>query len=80
MKRGPGRPPGSPNKITADIRAAILRAFQNVGGVSYLERVAAENPHVFCTLVGKVLPTQVTGDGGGPVKLEVITGVPDRAC
>ncbi len=75
-KPGPGRPPGSSNKITRDIKEAILHAFENVGGASYLEGVARENPQVFCALLGKVLPTQVTGADGGDLRIVVTTGVP----
>jgi len=59
---GKGRPKGSVNKITADLKTAILNAFTQVGGEAYLNTVARENPAVFCTLLGKVLPTQITGD------------------
>lgn len=52
----------------------ILGALQAKGGQSYLEKAADTNAAAFMTLLGKVLPTQLTGDGGGPVI--VITGVP----
>lgn len=60
-KTGGGSRKGKPNKVTADLKTAILNAFEKVGGVSYLEKVAAETPAVFCQLLGKVLPTQITG-------------------
>lgn len=60
-KPGPGRPPGASNKITRDIREAILKAFEDAGGAAYLKTVARDNPQVFCALLGKVLPTQVEG-------------------
>lgn len=63
-----GRTKGTPNKLTADIKAAIERAFDAVGGAAYLKRVAEEDPRTFCTLLGKVLPTQVTGDPENPVE------------
>ena len=56
-----GRQKGTPNKITADIKGAILGAFGKVGGEDYLARVAIEHPQVFCALLGKVLPIQVEG-------------------
>jgi len=67
---GPGRPKGSPNKITSDIRTAIMSAFSEVGGQAYLVKVAHEDPKTFCTLLGKVLPMQVTGEGGGALVLK----------
>jgi hypothetical protein len=33
--------------------------------------VALSDPRTFCALLGKILPTQVTGDvEGGPVRIE----------
>jgi hypothetical protein len=75
-KKTGGRQKGTPNKITANLKDAVLNAFSQVGGENYLVKVAQDNPQVFCGLLGKVLPTQVTGDGGGPVRLIVETGVP----
>ena len=62
---GQGRPKGIPNKITADLKAMILGALSDVGGQAYLARQAEDNPGPFLTLIGKVLPLQVTGEGGG---------------
>lgn len=72
-KKGPGRPPGSQNKLTKDIKAAIIGAFEKAGGEAYLAKVAKENPQVFCALLGKVLPMQVIGDENNPLvtKLKV---------
>ena len=55
--------PGPPNKIGAEVRAAILDAFVQAGGSSYLVRVANEHPAVFCTLLGKILPMEPAADG-----------------
>lgn len=70
-----GRKPGSVNKTTKALREAILEAAersgrdrQGKGGlVGYLKRVADEDTKSFSILLGKVLPLQVTGEGGGPV-------------
>jgi hypothetical protein len=70
-KPGPGRPKGSKNKLTASIKEAIERAFEEVGGQSYLAKVAQEDPRTFCTLLGKLLPMQVTGEDGAPIKAKV---------
>jgi hypothetical protein len=66
-KAGPGRPKGVPNKATAAIKDMIVQALDKAGGVDYLITQSEENPTAFLTLVGKVLPLQLTGDGGGPV-------------
>ena len=69
-----GRQPGSQNKLNADLKGMILGALSDAGGRDYLTQRAIDTPAAFMTLVGKVLPLQVTGEGGGPVW--VITGVP----
>jgi len=71
-----GRQSGTPNRMTASIREAMVEAFHRAGGADYLERVALENPQVFCSLLGKVMPLQVTGPDGGDVQVIVSTGVP----
>ena len=63
-----GRQKGTPNKITASLKQAILDAADAAGGedgtVGYLTRQATENPAAFMTLLGKVLPTDHTNSGG----------------
>lgn len=70
---GPGRPKGVPNKTTALLKDAILRAAEQAGGedgmVGYLTTQATANPQAFLPLLGKVLPMQVTGEDGGPVSV-----------
>ncbi len=57
-----GRRKGTPNKTTALIKDMIIEALDNSGGVEYLMKVAEENPAVFCTLLGKVIPLNHTAD------------------
>lgn len=64
---GKGRVKGVPNKTTGAVKEMILEALSKAGGADYLYAQATKNPGPFLTLVGKVLPMQVTGDGGGPV-------------
>lgn len=70
QKSGPGRPKGAPNKVTAELKDMILSALDESGGVEYLVERARDprTASAFLTLVGKVLPMQVTGEGGGPVQ------------
>jgi len=58
--KGPGRPKGSQNKITVDIKAMVLAALDKAGGEKYLLSQAENNPNAFMTLLGKILPTQIT--------------------
>ena len=77
-RRG-GRQKGTPNKTTATLKEAILRAAEAVGedkkgrgGLEgYLRSVAKEDVKAFSTLLGKVLPLQVTGEGDGPLRIVV---------
>lgn len=72
-----GRQKGTPNKHTALLKDAILKAAElagnkvdedgNGGLVAYLETQAIQNPGPFMSLLGKVLPMQVTGDPENPV-------------
>jgi hypothetical protein len=71
---GQGRPKGVPNKLTSDVKAMILAALDKAGGVDYLVAQSEKNPSAFMTLVGKVLPLQMTGANDGPVM--IVTGVP----
>lgn len=73
-KAGPGRPKGLPNKTTALLKDAILKAATDAGNgdmSAYLKQQAKDNPGPFLALLGKVLPMQVTGEGGGAVKHDV---------
>jgi hypothetical protein len=74
---GMGRKKGTPNKMTAALKDMILKALNEAGGdgggVAYLTRQAEENPAAFMTLLCKVLPLQVAGDGGRPIL--ITTGV-----
>jgi hypothetical protein len=54
-----GRVKGTPNKVTAQIKDAIMAAYDRLGGVEYLVRVGEEHPVVFCALLGKLLPNEL---------------------
>ena len=41
--------------------------FSEVGGARYLRKLARSDPRTFCTLLGKLLPTQVTADSNNPI-------------
>ena len=62
-----GRVKGTPNKLTGDVKAMVLKALNGAGGAAYLQRQADENPGAFMALVGKVLPLTVAGDGNAPI-------------
>ncbi len=68
-----GRQPGTPNRITADLRAMILEALDRVGGQDYFVQQATTNPKAFMSLLARLIPTQVTGKDDGPLFPELST-------
>lgn len=82
-----GRQRGTPNKTTALLKDAILKAATDAGGeaglVGYLQTQAKENPAPFMALLGKVLPMQIAGDQDNPLSVhqmieQVIVDPADR--
>jgi hypothetical protein len=67
---GPGRPKGSPNKLTASIKAAIRDAFDELGGVESLVKWGRKNPDAFYPLWARLAPQEheVSGRDGGPIQ------------
>ena len=65
---GMGRTAGVPNKLTREVKEMVLHALDEAGGVAYLVKCARENPAAFLALLGKVLPLQVSGEGGAPIQ------------
>lgn len=76
---GKGRKKGTPNKTTALLKEAILKAAELVGQdgmgkaglVGYCQSLAVNEPRAFAGLLGKVLPMQVTGEGDGPLQVVI---------
>jgi hypothetical protein len=69
---GKGRVKGVPNKVTKAVKEMVIAALEQAGGIDYLVEQSAKNPTAFMSLVGKVLPLQLTGEDGGPVKVSRI--------
>lgn len=65
---------GVPNKVTKELKDMILGALNKAGGEDYLTKRANDpkTASAFLTLVGKVLPMQVTGEGGGAIVVKVM--------
>ncbi len=55
-KPGPGRPKGSGNILTMSMKDSIMEAFWEVGGVSWLVKLAQEEPAVYARLLLQLLP------------------------
>ena len=78
MRQGSGRKKGVPNKITADVKHAIMEAFSALGGVEYLKRVAITDPKSFCALLGRLVPVKVQGEDSPPVLTVSIDRPPEE--
>ena len=63
-----GREKGTPNKLSAEVRAMVLAALDRAGGEDYLLEQATTNPRAFLSLVGRILPTTLAGDPDNPVR------------
>jgi len=60
-RAGAGRPKGTPNKTTTELKELILGALSDVGGRKYLAKQAIEKPVAFMAMLGRVLPMTVAG-------------------
>lgn len=56
---------GKPNKVTGELKAMILEALDEAGGVDYLVGKANDprTASAFLSLIGKVLPMTIQGPG-----------------
>ncbi len=72
----PGKPKGALNKTTKSAKEAIALAAEKLGGVDRLVAWAKKDPlneRIFWgTIYPKLLPLQVSGEGGGPIKLILV--------
>ena len=59
-----GRESGTPNKLTREVKEMVLAALDRAGGEDYLLAQAHDNPKAFLSLLGRIIPTQVTGKDG----------------
>lgn len=67
-----GRKKGSKNKFSGELKQLVLDAAANAhrdGAQAYLEQQAKKNAKSFMALLGKLLPTQLTGKDGGPIEV-----------
>ena len=71
---GPGRPKGAVNKVTRELRAAVIRAAELEGGeeglVGYLRHLAREVPTAFAPLLGKIIPSELASHDRAPLSDE----------
>lgn len=83
-KGNPGKPKGATNKTTTAAKDAIAQAAEALGGAQRLVAWVKEdtaNERVFWgTIYPKLIPLQVTGEGGGPMGMSLtVSFVPPKA-
>ena len=74
-----GRPKGVPNKVTRGIRDAVMESIQPgqchpEGLAGWLRERALggiEDRKIYAAVVSRVIPIEVTGADGGPVKIDL---------
>ncbi|HEX2728025.1 MAG TPA: hypothetical protein VHN20_19550, partial [Beijerinckiaceae bacterium] len=72
---GKGRKAGSRNKTPAALKEAILHAFDEVGGKSYLAELARKDHRTFCALLGRILPRSLpdaAGEEDNSIVVEIV--------
>lgn len=75
-----GRAKGTPNKATALLKDAILKAAESVGEdmkgkgklIGYCRFLAKTEPKAYAGLLGRVLPTQITDGDGKSLSIAVV--------
>ena len=51
-----GRKAGTPNKVTREVKDALMTALERVNPEDYFEGLAHESPELFVRLVAKLIP------------------------
>ena len=54
-----------------NVREQFQFAFELIGGIPRLADWAHKNPDKFYSLYSKLIPAQVTGEDGGPIKVQL---------
>jgi hypothetical protein len=72
-----GRPQGSRNKITKDIKACYMEVFDRMGGAEGLLKWAEENPDVFYAQISKMLPKGIEIKSDQQLAINIITAIPE---
>ena len=57
-----GRPKGTPNKLTTDVRRLVLGALDELGGQKWLIQQARKHPVAFLSLISRCMPVAINGD------------------
>lgn len=82
FRENAGRPKGSPNKVTALLKDAVIKAAEEVGEdgngseglTGYCKRLADKEPKAFAALLGRILPMQLVDSEDNDLIIEVTIG------
>lgn len=72
-----GRKKGTPNKLTAAVKAALDEAFAELGGVPGLVKWGKKNQTEFYRLWIKLLPTEIKNADGETFKVQIVEEIVD---
>lgn len=62
-----GRPPGSPNKVSAQAKENIIAVFTRIGGTAGMAKWAEKNRTDFYRIYAKLLPVELSSDADAPI-------------
>jgi hypothetical protein len=71
QKKVGGRKKGSTNATTANVKAALVEAFDELGGVPSLVKWGKKNPSHFYAIWSKLLPTEVKNPDGDTFRIGI---------
>ncbi len=69
---GAGRQKGTPNRMTRDVREALVEAFERAGGVDFLLGVAQSDPPTFCRMLARLVPNEIAARLEPEIRLRII--------
>ena len=77
MRKHPGRPPGSSNSITKDLKKAYLGAFDALGGMQGLINWGEKQPDLFYGQISKLLPKGIEIKSDNELTINIISAIPE---
>jgi hypothetical protein len=68
-----GRPRGSRSKLSESFLRDVCAEWEK-NGIEALQKVRETDPSTFIRVIASLVPKEVTGENGGPLKLQLIKG------
>ena len=72
-----GRPKGTKNRVTKDIKSAYLEVFQRLGGIDGLKKWAEGNRDIFYGQISKMLPKDLQIKSEHDLTINIISAIPE---